>query len=332
MTQHTLVAAKTFGGKIPFFDDAADLFKPHLPCDEHQLRQVYLRLALRYHPDKRPAEERTQATQLFQAIAAAYEALLVPAEGEQKKEVRRVRTAVAAAAELGDLEELKRLLLLMPESAASEEDETGARPLMFAAAGGSIEAAQLLLDFGADINAKNFLNWPALLFASLADQKDMVAWLVNQGADLSDRELILTAWTGNAQALSAMLDLYQDSLHGLFAYMNVNKTLLHMACEGLFLLKRPAEQHAKRIRMLLQRDIPVNLADPKTGRTCLHDYVSDSRWACRWQKSSTHMEILEELCLAGANVSCEDIEGNSAMSIASAGGCDKVRAVLYAYA
>lgn len=34
--------------------DARALFEPFLPCDDVQLRRVYLRLALKYHPDKHP--------------------------------------------------------------------------------------------------------------------------------------------------------------------------------------------------------------------------------------------------------------------------------------
>merc|ERR1712187_916187 len=95
--------------------------------------------------------------------------------------------------------------------------------------------------------------------------------------------------------------------------------------------KRPAEQHAECVRMLLKRGIPVNLASPSTRRTCLHDYLSDERWATRFQQSSVHMEILEELCLAGADVACEDVDGNSAMSIAAGNGYEKVRGVLMSY-
>ena len=34
--------------------EARALFEPFLPCDDVQLRKVYLRLALKYHPDKHP--------------------------------------------------------------------------------------------------------------------------------------------------------------------------------------------------------------------------------------------------------------------------------------
>ena len=38
----------------PASQDARALFEPFLPCNDVQLRRVYLRLALKYHPDKHP--------------------------------------------------------------------------------------------------------------------------------------------------------------------------------------------------------------------------------------------------------------------------------------
>ena len=90
---------------IVLLKDARALFEPFLPCDASQLRKVYLRLALRFHPDKLPEAERLAATELFQAIGAVYEALLRPLGGRRPK---RVKSQVAAAAELGDLKEREK--------------------------------------------------------------------------------------------------------------------------------------------------------------------------------------------------------------------------------
>lgn len=319
--------------KVPLFDDAADLFKPYLPCDEQTLRRVYLKLALQHHPDKQPEAHRREATQLFQAIAAAYEAALNPEDAWQKKDVRRVRTAVAAASELGDVEELRRLLTLLPSSSANEEDETGCRPLMFAAAGGCIEAAELLIEFGADLKATNCLGWSITTFAALADQPEMVKWLVTHGSPVTERELRITAWTGNSKALAVMIELYGGRLDNLFKDSNGKQScLLHVACEGLFLLKRSPEQHADCVRMLLQRGVPVDCSDTISRWTCIQDYLSRKHWADRWQQSVVHMAILEELCLAGADIVAENAGCESAMSIAAKNGCSKVREVLLSFA
>ena len=53
---------------------------------------------------------------------------------------------------------------------------------MFAASGGCVAAAELLVEFKADIHAKNPIDWSVLAYASLADHAPMVEWLAQQGA------------------------------------------------------------------------------------------------------------------------------------------------------
>lgn len=332
---------------VPRFDEAADLFRAHLPCDTKGLRKVYLQLALKYHPDKCEEEERTVATQLFQAIAAAYEALLSPEPGTRSEPVRRVKSALAAAAELGDVEELRRLLSTLPAASVNEPDDVGITPLMFAAAGGCVEAARVLVEHGAAIDALNPINWSVMLYAGLGNHADMVAWLVSTGGVVCEHDLILTAYTGNSESLCVMLAAY-DSI-GSVAGIRTNesgKTLLHLACEGLCFLKSSAEQHAACVRLLLKHRVPPDAVDP-LGRTCLQDFVADRRWHTpqnfvagrerRWQTkpfeaSIPHMAVLEELCLAGASVSRQDAAGESAISLATAAGLSRVREVLLGFA
>lgn len=318
---------------LPQFQEAMHLFTGHLPCDAVRLRRVYLRLALQYHPDKSVPSNRALATQLFQAIAAAYEELLESTIGKQggSSAVRaRVKSPVAAAAELGDLEELRRLLEEIP-SRATEEDDLGVCPLMFAAAGGCTAAAELLVNFNADVNARNPIKWSVPLYAALGDHAPMVHWLVDHGAHVGDHELWLSAYTGNSCALEALLDRFGGSAAAVRTDQS-KKSLLHLAVEGMCFLKRSAEQHACCIDLLLQKGVSVDIAEPKKGRTCLHDYLDDMRWKTRgFESSPAHMAVLEKLCNYGASCMKEDFEGNSAMSIAGARGLHKVREVLLTY-
>lgn len=318
---------------LPQFTVAMDLFSDHLPCDAGQLRRVYLRLALRYHPDKSPEGKRSLATELFQAIAAAYEELLNSIEGDAAETgIRtRVKSPVAAAAELGDLDELRRLLEELP-ARANECDDLGVYPLMFAAAGGCTAGAELLLEFKADIHARNPIGWSVLLYASLGDHVAMVCWLVKQGAWVRSHELVLTAYTGNSESLAALLDLFEGSAAEVRSNES-KKTLLHLAVEGMCFLKRSAQKHAACVDALLQHQVPVDFAEPAYGRTCLQNYLDDVRWKARqFQASSAHMYVVEQLCKHGASMSLEDFKGNSAMSIAAAQGLDRVREMLFMYA
>ena len=198
-------------------EDAEELFRPHLPCSHKQLRRVYLQLALRYHPDKchgvHGRDELSRATELFQAIAAVYERLLKLLKPGETGALR-VKSQVAAAAELGDLEELERLLKEDPQRAV-EVDDLGVCPLMFAAAGGQLDAIRLLLSYGADVLAKNPINWTVTLYACLGNHGDVVRWLVQSaGAKVTAHELILTAYTGNSEGLAALIELFQEGKGG----------------------------------------------------------------------------------------------------------------------
>lgn len=316
---------------------AMRLFEP-VPKNPAELRKTYLRLALRYHPDKCPEEDRHQATQLFQAIAAVYEDLL---KGEQcgclkteQARLRRVKTQVAAAAELGDLKELRRLLEEMP-SRAVEEDFLGVCPLMFAAASGCVEAAEILLEYGATVSVKTLLKWSVLLYATLGGHVKMVQWLVAHGADITEHEVALAAFTGNAATLEALLELNPGTVESLRPDIRTDlgqKSLLHLACEGLLFLKSSAENHAKCIDHLLRWQAPVDELEHRLGRTCLQTLVADSRWKTKnFENSPMHMYAVTRLCEAGANVRFEDNQGDSAVSLATSAGLLCLRELLLAY-
>ena len=218
---HGMVALVASSGEAqPLrLEDAEELFRPHLPCENpKQLRRVYLQLALRYHPDKCHGnchgreDEVSRATELFQAIAAVYERLLKLLKPGETGALR-VKSQVAAAAELGDLEELERLLKEDPQRAV-ELDDLGVCPLMFAAAGGQLDAIRLLLSYGADVLAKNPINWTVTLYACLGNHGDVVRWLVSAGTKVTAHELILTAYTGNSEGLAALIDLFQEGKDG----------------------------------------------------------------------------------------------------------------------
>ncbi len=55
-------------------------------------------------------------------------------------------------------------------------------PLHQAAERGSIEAARLLLDHGADVDARDRIGWPAIQYAGYKDRTEMVAFLREMGA------------------------------------------------------------------------------------------------------------------------------------------------------
>merc|ERR1712144_173784 len=95
---------------------------------------------------------------------------------------------------------------------ADEEDDNGATPLMFAARGGFVEAAKLLVGHGANVHARTPIGWSTLTWAGLGDQGPMVRWLVEQGVKEAEEELELVAFAGCLDAFTALLDLYAGSV------------------------------------------------------------------------------------------------------------------------
>lgn len=316
---------------------ARELFASHLPCDEGQLRRVYLRLALRYHPDKWPAEEQQAATELFQAIGSVYDELQRPFG---KRLARRVKSPVAAAAELGDLDELRRLLQDRPAS-GWEEDENGTYPLMFAAKGGSVEAVRMLLGHGADLHVCNRLGWSVIAYAALSDHYELVHWLVARGARVTKHELILAAYTGSLPGLQALCELFGDA--GSVAELRTDssdktggagKTLLHLVCEGMCHLKRDRPDAYKgSVDLLLRCGVPVDVVEPGQGRTCLHCFLGNDAWQeYGFEHTPAYLAVVEKLCQAGASPVLVNARGQSAFSLAEAYGLRRVEGILHKYA
>lgn len=304
---------------------AKALFAVHLPCDGSKLHRVYLRLALQHHPDKRPELERREATRLFQAISAVYEELMQP----YGRVIKRIKTAAAIAAELGDVAELKRLLEEVP-SRATEEDNVGAFPLMFAARGGCIEAAELLLQHGADLHARTPFGWSALLYAGLSNHGDMVQWLVRRGAEVTPHELTLVAYGGYDKSLNALLDLFSGDVSEVRT-SDTGNTLLHLVCFGMlnFVAKKCPWRYLRCADMLLQRRVPVDALDRKRGRTSLQTYVGNSKWLERdFESSPAHLALVQRLCKAGASTIGNDLSGSSAISLAKSQGLMRVCSIL----
>eukprot|EP00747_Dinoflagellata_sp_TGD_P185824 gnl/TRDRNA2_/TRDRNA2_42569_c0_seq1.p1 gnl/TRDRNA2_/TRDRNA2_42569_c0~~gnl/TRDRNA2_/TRDRNA2_42569_c0_seq1.p1 ORF type:complete len:363 (+),score=57.73 gnl/TRDRNA2_/TRDRNA2_42569_c0_seq1:80-1090(+) len=314
--------------RLPSPEKVRTLFEPHLPCDDpKKLRRVYLQLAFRYHPDRWPEADRGHATRLFQAIANVYNELV---RGKTYVVEPRVKSPVAAAAEVGDLEELRRLLEEMFESAV-EEDEVGICPLMFAAKGGCLEAVELLLRHGADLCAKTPLGWSVLLFAVLNDHASMVSGLVELGARVIVQDLIIAAATGNAEGLGELLKFF-DGQGGASALRSKasGKTLLHIACEGMCNLRRnsPA-RYAACIDLLIRCGVPTDAVEPLRGRTCLQNFIGEGNWLeQQFEASEVHLAVVHQLCSAGASPSTLDFEGNSAMSLADSLGLPRVHEIL----
>jgi ankyrin repeat protein len=161
--------------------------------------------------------------------------------------------------------DLNRLRAEVRELGVDLRDDRGATPLMHAAAIGSIDAMRLLLDAGADVNAKNAFDATALIWA--AGDRDKSRLLIERGADVHVRSklrktplLALAGRPGNANLLQLLLDRGVDPNVG---DAGSNTALMSAAATG----------DIDMIRVLVDGGASVNAANA-LGSTALIDAVT----------------------------------------------------------
>jgi hypothetical protein len=89
----------------------------------------------------------------------------------------------------GDLEKVKALLGQNPALVFSKAEKySGGTPLHLAAGFGHKEVVQLLLDFKAEVDAKNKNGYTPLYVAARSGQKDVVELLLAHGADINAKD------------------------------------------------------------------------------------------------------------------------------------------------
>lgn len=110
---------------------------------------------------------------------------------------------------------LTQLKNLAQNGGANSADDRGTTPLMYAAAVGSLDAMKLLVDAGADVNAKNKFSITALMWC--ATEIDKVRLLLSKGADPNARSkqgrtpLLIAAGTdGNLDTVKLLLEKGAD--------------------------------------------------------------------------------------------------------------------------
>lgn len=99
-------------------------------------------------------------------------------------------TELHAAVKRGDLPAMRRLLEKNPALAneRSQTDPRGTFPLHVAAEAGQAGAARLLLEYGADVSARDLENDAiALGWAAFFGRPEVAAVLLNAGSDASQR-------------------------------------------------------------------------------------------------------------------------------------------------
>jgi len=161
--------------------------------------------------------------------------------------------------------DLSTLRTLLKTSGANLKDQKESTPLMYAAAFGSLDAMKILLDAGADVNAKNALSISPLLWC--AGDLEKVRLLVSKGADVNARSkqnqtplLIAASQDGASEIVKLLLDKGADA--SARGFMNTTA-----------LLSATYANDAAIVKLLLQKGVDVNAKDI-TGETALMNAAS----------------------------------------------------------
>lgn len=182
------------------------------------------------------------------------------------------------AVRVGDISRVENMLASNPALLDSRDARQKAAPLQWAVVENRPEIVKLLIDRGADVNARDRSDMTALHSATIFNRVDMLRWLIDAGADLDAKCLSYNAIrmtplhkaveAGSYDAVKVLLDAGAD--------VNVRTegsnqvTPLHVAA---------ARGRQGIIRMLVEYDADLNPRDV-TGATPV-------RWAVKMDQNDT---------------------------------------------
>ncbi|HEY3455602.1 MAG TPA: ankyrin repeat domain-containing protein [Bryobacteraceae bacterium] len=281
-------------------------------------------------------------TKLYGLIAATALLCSAPVQGQ---------TAVTKAQSVSDRfyqairnDDLAALKELAANGDINARDQRGATPLMYAAAFGNAGQVKLLLDAGADVNARNTFNASALIWAGGDAVKSVM--LIEHGADVNVRTqqgrtplMVAAKRQGNLDLLRLLL------AKGADPHIPGDTTLLAAAQSG----------DLEIMRLLIEKGSSVNAIGARAGETPLHHAAASGsieaarllltkganvnaalrtvtavrggsslemgvgkQTALMWAAPSGSPEMIRVLLEAGANVNSQDIRGMSPLMLAVA--------------
>ncbi len=252
------------------------------------------------------------------------------------------RGKIQAAKQAADLAALKTSLEKNPDQIISR-DENGFTPLHHAAYSGNLEAAQLLIEKGTDLDAKaTGLDWTALFLASLRGHKQIAEFLIDNGAytgvkDAKGRSPVHIAALRGHQELIGLFLRHGARIH---SQDNAGMTPLHMAAlygeeeAASFLISNGANTKAKDIA----GQTPLHLASfcgdrdliklLIAGGADIDDRDHNGETALHLAAFCGHENVVEWLIECGAKSDIENNRGENPGEMASKAGHKKIVEIL----
>lgn len=238
--------------------------------------------------------------------------------------------------------DLASLRALITSSGVSIKDQHESTPLMYAAAYGSLDAMKLLLDAGADVNAKNAFDVTALLWCT--NDLAKVRLLVEKGANVNVRSkqgrtplLIAATHDGNSGVVKLLIEKGAD----VAARSQGQNTALIEAADSndtdsvRILLAKGADVNAKNafgdtalmsaategnvevMKLLMARGADVNLVDaPESTRVKNGPIALGNLTPLHVAVISGGSDAVKLLLDAGAKVDALDVRGMTPLMLA----------------
>lgn len=206
------------------------------------------------------------------------------------------------SARQGDLDKVKSLINKGVD--VNAKDYTEYTALMWASNWGHLEIVKYLISKGANVNIKGFQNRTALMKAAIGGQLEVIKILVDNGANANIRND-----DGYTALELATTDEIWDYLRPRTRDFNVNFALINSAKRG----------NLKQVKYYLSQGADINAKD-NNGYTALMmavGYVSDN-----------HLEIIKYLISKGANLNAKKNNGGTALMTASCGNLEAVKALV----
>ena len=215
-------------------------------------------------------------------------------------------------------------------------DGRGATPLMHAAAFGNLDTLKLLLDAGADVNARNDFDATALLWA--ARDPDKARLLIERGADVNTQSkqgrtplMVASLRRGGSPIVALMLANGADvnakdgrlnhtalSLAASVGEVETMRLLLAKGANpkatlrggGTPINSAAGGKEAEAVRLLIQRGVDVNTANTAGGPPQRHGPTNRTMVTALHDAAAFGpVEMVRDLLKAGANVHARDSRG-----------------------
>ena len=298
------------GGRID--DSCLELLENHSPCE------AVCRLIEHTDDHSVVQENRNRLFQLGLRAKTPNAARLVPQRRDLSSPNTHCEQSLRTAAEYGQIEIMSELLEDQSLDINAADEKTGFTALHYAAMTDQVEAAQILINHGADLSRSEKLGRTALHCCGQSRGVHCLRLFLRQSTDSSVRDLEgMTIWhlaaqAGNIQVLRVLLSMNVDpgsvtvlrtndgktpllcasacgSKEAMELLLNAGSNLTDTASDGSTTLHYAAESGSlESVKFLMEKKVLINLMT-HDGSTALHCAVAGS-----WDKVAEIVQSLIE--------------------------------------